>query len=65
MAPVPDTCEEGLSPVQCGRAWRGPLSSEVGKEEDPAFMGHSHMPGTVPAAWGMSWGVGVIGPVFR
>lgn len=48
-----------------GRAWRGPFSSEEGREGDPAFMGRSHIPGTVPATLGMSQGVGVVGSVER
>lgn len=65
MALVP-TREEGLSLVQLRGARTGPLlSSEAGKEGDPAFMGHSHVPSTVPGALSMSWGVSVVGAMFR
>lgn len=57
MAPVPNTHEEGLSPVQHGGAWRGPLSSEAGKEGDPAFLVPSHMP---TYAWDSAGGFGFV-----
>lgn len=41
------------------------MSSEAGKAGGPARMGHSPVPGTVPAALGLSWGVGIIGSVFQ
>lgn len=69
MVPVPNTHEEGLSPGQHGTAWRGPLSSETGKEGGAQHFQRTHMcphmPGTVLAALGLSWGGDVIGLVSQ